>query len=351
MSTDQTKTSKTKPKDHMWQNSAWMVSNAWRICKSVLFLVLASALVSVAQTTSQMLIAPVILDKVETAAPLSELLGTIAVFAVLLFLLAAASGYIGRNTIFGRIQVRMDILYQIYFKCTSTSFPNLLDTAFIQAKEKADTATESNNAAAEGIWDVWGQILTSIIGFIIYLAFLSSLNPVLLLLVVVTAIIGYLVNKKIQNWEYTHRDEAAVYEKQMEYIDKTATSRKSAKDIRIFGLQSWLTDVWNSAYRLYRAYTIRRERHKLWLYFTDMLLALIRNGSAYAYLISLALTNGLSASEFLLYFNAFSGFTEWIKTILEQFGRLNEQSIDLSVLREFLEWPEPFRFEGGKPLP
>ncbi|MCD8067677.1 MAG: ABC transporter ATP-binding protein/permease [Lachnospiraceae bacterium] len=344
-------TLKSKPKYNMWQNTAWMVKIAWRTHKSVLFLVLASAVVSVSITTAQTLIAPVILSKVEEVVPLKELCLTILGFALLLILLNGLNGYIGENTIWGRVFVRTKIISMINRKNASTSYPNLLDTSFIETEKKAAYATEGNNKAAEAIWDTWKDILVALMGFCVYLALLSDLNPLLLCLVAVTAVVGYIVNKKVENWSYEHHQEESAYSNQMDYAKKVMVSRQFAKDIRIFGLTGWLGEVWENGYRMYRAFQDRKERHRLWITFADMLLSLLRNGAAYAYLIWLALFEGLSASEFLLYFNAVSGFTEWIKLLLEQFGTLNTQSLDLSILREFLEWPEPFLFEEGKPLP
>lgn len=82
----------------------------------------------------------------------------------------------------------------------------------------------------------------------------------------------------------------------------------------------------------------------------NVVLAFARNGIAYFYLIHMALDNGLGAAQFLLYFNAISGFTSWIMGILNGFTKLHQQSIEISVLREFLELPEPFRFTGGRTL-
>ncbi len=343
-------TSKSKPKYNMWQNTAWMVKIAWRVHKSVLFLVLAAALVSVSITTAQTLITPVILSKVEGAVPLRELCLTILAFALILLLLSGLKGYIGENTIFGRIYVRTKIISMINRKNANTSYPNLLDTAFLQAGKKAGYATEGNNKAAEAIWDTWKDILVALMGFLIYLALLSDLNPLLLCLVTVTAVAGYFVNKKVENWNYTHRQEESAYSNKMDYARGVIVNRKFAKDIRIFGLTDWIEEVWESSYQLYRGFQVKKERHRLWINFADMVLSFLRNGAAYAYLIWLALSEGLSASDFLLYFNAVSGFTEWIKLLLEQFGTLNTQSMNLSVSREFLEWPEPFLFEEGKPL-
>ncbi len=343
-------TEKSKPRYNMWQNSAWMVKNAWRVHKSVLFLVLAPALVTVGITTAQTLIAPVILEKVEETVPLQELCLTILGFAALLLILNGLEGYLGRNTIYGRLAVRSDLSAQEARKCANTSYPNILDTVFIQREQKANRTLSANSAASEAIWDTWEKILGALIGFGIYLALLSGLHPGLLCLAAATAVVEFIVNKKVENFSYEHREEESEYLNQMEYARVATVDRRFAKDIRIFGLQSWIEDVWESGYQLFRAYQLKLGRHRLWINFADMLLSFLRNGVSYAYLIWLTLSKGLTASEFLLYFNALSGFTEWVKLLLEQFGRLNTQSVELSTLREFLEWPEPFLFDEGKPL-
>ena len=76
-----------------------------------------------------------------------------------------------------------------------------------------------------------------------------------------------------------------------------------------------------------------------------------RNGIAYAYLLHLALRDSLSVPEFILYFTAVSTFTTWVMGILQAAEKLHEESLDLSQVREFLEYPEPFRFAGGTAIP
>ncbi len=71
---------------------------------------------------------------------------------------------------------------------------------------------------------------------------------------------------------------------------------------------------------------------------------------AYAYLITLVLSGELSASEFLLLFSAVSGFTGWVSGILGNLHTLYKQSLEISIIRECLEYPEPFVFEEGTPL-
>ena len=50
---------------------------------------------------------------------------------------------------------------------------------------------------------------------------------------------------------------------------------------------------------------------------SDLILTFLRNAIAYAYLINLVIRGGLGVAEFLLYFTAASGFTEWVSGILD----------------------------------
>ena len=159
-----------------------------------------------------------------------------------------------------------------------------------------------------------------------------------------------LASRRINEWGYRHREEEAGYVKRLAYVQKVATDRQYGKDIRIFGLREWVEELWESTMRLYHGFLLRRETAYLWANVIDLALLLVRNGAAYAYLIWLTLEQGLPVSQFLLYFGAATGFAQWVSGILEKFAKLHKQCLDISTVREFLEYPEPFRFEDGLPL-
>ena len=340
-----------KPKYNLWQNSWYMVKLAWRYSKSVLAICIILAAATAGETVVQLLIAPGILQKLELRASLPQLLGAIAIFTGALILFAAAKEYFDLNKLFGRVTVRIKLIEAIAEKMAQTSYENLLDTAFLQRKERASSACDDNQSPAESIWLTWTNILANLLGFAVYLALLSSLSPLLILVVIATTAAGYFVSRKVNQFGYLHREEEAAYTAEMRYVKRTVTSRAFAKDIRIFGLKPWLMEVWQKSFQLYESFLRRREKHYFLTNLADFLLSLLRNGIAYAYLLHLTLTEGLSASTFLLYFTAASGFTQWITGILEQFTQLSKESLEISVVREFLEWPECFQLTGGDPIP
>lgn len=94
---------KTKSKYTMTKNIAWMIGNAWRTCKSVLTLCVLCAAAAVAVNLTELFVAPQILSKVEQAAPVAELIGTILLFTVLLFLAKGLKSYLALNTLYARV--------------------------------------------------------------------------------------------------------------------------------------------------------------------------------------------------------------------------------------------------------
>lgn len=340
-----------RPKYHMGQNTWFMIKLAWTSGeKKVLVLSLLSALLAVAQNLVNLYVSPTILAVVERHAPVSELLRTIAVFVLGLMLVSAASGYVNKNTLFGRISVRQEISARINRKAATTSYPNIDDDQFEKLLQKARLCIGNNRAATEAVWDTLTKLLTNLTGFVIYVSLLSAVEPLLLLVILATTVISYLVSNYVSEYSYRHREEEAEYTGQMSYITRCASDLTAAKDIRIFGLRPWLDALFAKAVSAYTAFNRRAQGVYLWAAIADLVLAFVRNAIAYAYLIGLVIEGGIGVAQFLLLFTAAGGFTEWVTGILGGFGTLHRQSLDLSSVREFLEFDEPFRFEGGERL-
>lgn len=338
-----------KPKYNLWQNTGFMLRTSRKYAKSVFPLCIVLALLSAGKSVAELLIAPAILNKIELSASLGNVVFTIAAFALVLMLLSGLRSYVDTNALFGRIAVRSQGIYlSISRKYAKTSYPNLLNTDFLALGEKASAACSANSEASEAIWTTLTDLMTSCIGFVVYLALLTNLNLWLAALVAATTAVSYFASKRINEWGYLHRSEELELTKKIEYANKTATSREFAKDIRMFGLRGWLEDLWGSTMRLYSAFCAKRERKYIWANIIDIVLTFLRNGIAYAFLIGITVKNGLPASQFLLYFAALSGFAQWVVEILDKLSVMHKQSLDISTIREFLDWDEPFDLNGGE---
>ncbi len=338
-----------KPKYNMAQNSWFMIKLAWTSGeKKVIVLSLLSALFAVALNLINLYVSPTILSVVERQASVTELIATIVVFVAALMLVSAASSYVNTNTLYGRISVRCEIINLLNRKMATTSYQNISDERFKTLKIKVQETIGSNRAATEAVWTTLTDLTTNIVGFAFYVVLMSSIQPLLLLAILATTVVSYFVSNRLSEWGYKHREEESEYSTQIYYLDRQSSDLTVAKDIRIFGLRSWLDDLYAKSMAAYTAFKSKEQGVYIWASVTDLVLTFLRNAIAYAYLIGLVIGNGLSVSEFLLFFSAVGGFTAWVSGILGGFNTLHKQSLDISSVRECLEFPEPFKFEDGE---
>lgn len=342
------------PRYSMWSTTRFMLRIARESVPSVPVFVLVLAAAAAARTTTEMFVAPVILNRIETHASLPSMLLAIGGFTLLLVALAATYDWCETYTSLGRIAVRVRLLEKIGLKTASTSYINTLDANFRAKEDKSTKSCMSNNSAGEQVWTTYTEIGTNVIGFVLYLLVLSSLNPALIALVLVTAVASYFSSKRINEWGYRHRDEEQTAFGQFYYLQHKIAGgrdyREYAKDIRIFGLRPWIIELRSGIMRTLQAFYTKRERIYMWANVIDVVMTFARNGIAYVYLIWLTLSENLPASQFLLYFTAISGFATWITGILDKFSELNKESLEIAQIREFLDWPEPYDLDSGEPI-
>jgi ATP-binding cassette subfamily B protein len=341
---------KEKAKYNLFSNSAWMIGLAVRHQRSVLYLAVAVAVLGVLTSLLGLFVAPTVLGAVEEGVPAGQLALLIFLFTAGLMVLYALASYADANTIFGQFAVRLKINAAIQKKALMTAFPNLGDQAFRKKHQASLFAVSANARAAEGVWGTLTDLLKNIIGFAIYLLLLASLNPYIVLLVLATSLGSFFVSNHLNLWSHRRRDEEDDYANRLNYNRQAARHQKLAKDIRLFGMKEWIDDMYASTLKLYEAFTVHREKVLIWSGITDIVLTFARNGVAYFVLIGLVLNDVISAAQFLLYFSAVGGFTAWVGGILTGFSKLHMQSLELSIIREFLEFPEVFAFEEGEPL-
>ena len=341
---------KKKPKYNAWQNSLFMIGIASKNAKMLFVVIIATAIAGVATNLLGLFVGPMILNAIEMGRPLGEFIQLILMFVIPLILFHVVNTYFTNVSWGVRIDIRSEIIRMMNKKLMTTSYSNTLKADFKNSMEDAMTSCGNNDSATEEIYLTFSNILKNVTGFVIYIVLLATLNPLIIIFVLLTTVTGYFVNKKINSWEYRHRDERAKLVKQMGYPTGVMGEGIFDKDLRLFGARGWIEGIADKTRNLFFGFVTKREKIYLWADVVDLVLAFLRNGVAYFYLIILVLNYNLSAANFLLYFTAIGGFTAWITSILTDLTSLHKQNLELSVIREFLDYPEEFRFEDGESL-
>ncbi len=344
------KTLKTsKPKYGMGSNVIYMLRHAAAV-PGVLWLLVIEVASGVAVSITALYMAPSFLRILESGRTLRELLLVIAGFSLAMICLSGLETYVKTVKWVGRGNVRVGILQEIDRKLAACSYALLFSREFQDKKTNARTAIQSNKAATREFWETLSRLSKNVICFLVYLTLMVRVKPVLAVVTTLITALGFVWTRRFDKWGYAHRREEADIRRKGGYFYKCVRSDKLAKDIRIFGMQEWLWDIERDACRLFRDFRIRREKNDLTADIIGIGLDFLRNGAAYAYLLTITLQGGLSAAEFLLYFTAASGFTAQVTGILSGVGEMYRQSLEISSVREFCGMEEPFLFESGREL-
>lgn len=339
---------KSKPKYGICSNMRYLLRMSREEVPGLLLQQSVKVLASVVISVTGLYLSPTLLRLLEQRQSLEMLLKTLGIFVLVLLTAHAVKGYLDQQWI-RLVVARSCMVNRINAKVGSCSYPLLLNEEF-QSKwgQGMEACDGSGGSATEAIWRTMFRILENMICFGIYLALLTQVQPFLILITLFTTGLGYLISYHFVQKEYCFQERAAEPYRRENDLLQAVRDPRLAKDVRIFGMREWLEGMHCKYLSLAEDIQKRRKTSNLLADMASLVLDILRNGIAYAYLLTATLRGELSAGEFLLYFTAVTGFTAWITGILGGFTELHRQSIEISAIREFIDYPEPFLMEGGK---
>ena len=346
------KRTKEKGKYNTFQNFMWMVRRS-KISKVpyLLWLSSLSGILACIINITGMITTPLVLDLLESGKSIVIFMQTIGLVIGLLIVLTGVKTYLHFYMSIPMIFCRTGIIESIAEKFSITSFPNIEDEKFLKLQEKASSACNNNSKATEDIWNKIEDLVRYFFSLLIYFVILTKLKWWILLLIIGTSVLEHTINRQIVQWQYNHRDEETTLFKRVMYFWRQSKDVGLGKDIRIFGMKSWLMDMFDDAIRAYEAFISKRERKYIWMNVLDLILSFLRNGVAYIYVAKLVVEGNLPASLFVLYIATIGNLTEQMLGIMDTCNTMNRYSMEINVVREYFDYKEQFRFEGGKKLP
>ena len=283
-------------------------------------------------------------------ANIGRLAAAVLAFTAAIMILQTIKSYYDNTSRPLRTGLRLLIGLDILEKAITTDYANLENKKYTDAKQKAHNVTFSNDQSTEQIYFTLENFGSNIFGFVIYIILLVNINPLILLLTAATSVLGFIVRRRANKWRFDHDDENAGYNKRTQYISFLGEDVAMAKDIRLFSMVGWLNDVYDTYLQFQYSWQRRVQTRQYMADIADCAATFLREGAAYTYLIWLILFNGLPVDQFVLLFAAIGGFSGWIMGILNEYSTLQRHSLDYCRLREYLEYPEVFKRDEGKPI-
>lgn len=337
---------KLKPSYNMWQNSAYMLKYVKRTYPSLLVWSIAGAIAAVLLAIANTYLPKTVLAAVEQNISLWTLVGIIVVYTLVLAVLAAIPHLVYPHTEIKQEYIAENFQYMLSAKKLTTDYENLYKSEFNLLSHHANRSYW----ACHEIYTILVEILTKTLLFIFFTMLLSRVNILLLIVVIVTSVISYFFNRKMESLNNECMAEYKGPAAKLWYLQHTSTDTNCAKDIRIFGMQGWFSDMYRAFLDMCLAVRIDHEIRRFFRDLVALICTLLRNGLAYVYLLALVFDNQITVSDFVLYFGAVGTFTQYIGELLKSLGNLHRFSLEFCYVRDCLDYKDHFPRTEGKPL-
>lgn len=328
-------------------NILFMIKKAFVINKRILVSLVLISLFTVIVSLLELYGVPIIVETLENSKELKVILLTCLTVGLLFFTFKTILGFIDCTSKFSATPVRMKLLSLVTLKRITHSYSLLHKKEVTDHYNSVLSSSASNSGATEIIYENLSNLLISIVLLVLYCLVLVNVHIIVILFILLTSVLSFFLNNKIFKWEFNNKEEANKLESEHRYYLKKQYDNKFFKDIKIFGMKTWINDLCNKSFKLSEAFAKKRERRYILTNIIDLVVTFLRNGLLYYYLITLIINNSITASEFLLYFTAVGSFATAVNEVLKVMTNIYKNHLEISKVRSYIELEEDFKFEGG----
>lgn len=292
-----------------------------------------------------------IIEMVTAGRSFRELVFAILAFMGSIAILSGANKFLTKFIYHQKYKMNTFYLKRVALKGLTTDYTNQENGIFRKLQTESFMCCNGNYSPLSNIYEVLIDLFTSILGLSVFWAILVQLNWGIIIFVIVTTITSYFLNQKIMEWTAANNQERISYQQRINYINNVAGDIRSAKDIRLYQMAAWFSDIYKSNMNGLAGWYKRLTSKLFGVAIYDSGLALLRESIVYLYLLYLIWNKQISVADFILYFSVVTGFSTWLSNIFSQISSLNQINLKINYFRSYLEFPETFNRDNSLKSP
>lgn len=287
-----------------------------------------------------------VIERLTSDSDIWGLIGIIMIFMGSIAVLTGVSKFLTKYLYFEKFSINVHYLKLVVNKGLTTDYINQENGTFRKLQEESFQCCNGHSPLTQ-LYDVLQSLGTSVLGIAVFSAVLFKLNAAVILFLFVTTAFSFYLNKRVVKWTDEHSKERMGYVQQLSYINAVSGDARSAKDIRLYPMAKWFSDIYEDNMKGIAAWYRKLTKKLFRVTACDGALGLLREGSIYLYLIYMFMNGHISVGDFVLYFGVVNGFSSWLSEIFAEASVLNQLSTKIKRFREYLDFPEYYRKEDG----
>ena len=333
------------------QNVCYCLRNTAQCYLPLLCLCVIAILINVTLPVLSTYLPKIIIEKITSKSSLTELITTVLAFAGCIAILSGANKFFTKFIYHQKYKMNTYYLKRVALKGLTTDYNNQENGIFRKLQTESFACCNGNYSPLSNIYDVLIDLFTSVLGLSVFWTILVRLNWWIIIFLIATTAISYSLNQKIIKWTDENNHERISYLQRIDYINRTAGDIRSAKDIRLYHMAVWFSDIYQNNMDGLSGWYKRLTGRLFHVAIYDSGLALLREIIVYIYLLYLVWNMQISVAEFVLYFGVVTGFSSWLGNIFSQAASLNQLNLKINYFRSYLEYPESYQRECGLKIP
>lgn len=184
------------------------------------------------------------------------------------------------------------------------------------------------------------DLLTNLLCYALFGTVISFVSPWLVVLLTVCPAINWLCVRAYNKYEYATRAQRTDIDRKLQYVMDRSEDFSAAKDIRVYGMADWLRGMYRELSDRALSWQKKLSARQFLTRLADLGIILLRDGTAYAVLIGMALRGEITVDQFMLHFAAISGFATYVGNIMTAWTAMQTASLVLCDFREYLDLPD-----------
>jgi len=236
---------------------------------------------------------------------------------------------------------RMNYRVMAFHKVLHTDYENIESLeGRLKFEKSKEFAFGGRWSGSQDFYDVSVQLAANFMGIFAYLVLLSFLQPLMVLLILLTCVFEYLIMRYMTKSEHNVWKDMMPLFMRFDYLYRTALDVESGKDVRMYGADLWFLQIIAEAAAKHTKFMNRLAGQTLRMSGLGALLAMARELTAYAFLINGVLNGSMTVADFIFYFGIVTGFSAWILGMAWQINDLDSACFQCQQFRNFLDIPE-----------
>lgn len=336
----------------LFSNIRWALSAMRRHSKGMMLLIPIGIICAPLMSYLWTFISKFVIDMITGESGLEALLWLMGIFTAIQLASTMLNTYYNSEIWWRFIDVRFRLISEKNRKVMSIDFEHLENPDVMDCYQKASNACDNNDAGVEGMMRYLVSFAMSIATTAVGICILGTLSGWIVLIMIVLAVINFIITDrtnaacKKKVW-----DPLATWWRKDNYMRRQITDFTPAKDIRLFGLRSWLVGKYKElkAERL----NAQKENQKMW-FVTSLISGIlwaVAIGIVYVMLINAVVYDGLSIGNFSLYLAGAATLSQHLTQLLNGVSSLLQKSREVDDFRSFMDFEGGDKDNSGKIVP